>query len=70
MANNAQLDHYHSIVEQEKAVRKALLEWTEAKDEASACKKNFDRLNDELLDMIHGGPDWQNKLPFDEGEEE
>ena len=68
MSSKSQLDHYHAIIQQELAVRKASDEYVAAKEEARDCKQTFDKLNNELLYLIHEGSDPQEKLAF-EGEE-
>lgn len=68
MSAKSELDHYHAIVEQEKAVRTAQAEYVTAREECKDCKQAFDKLADELLFLIAEGPDPQEKLDFDKKE--
>lgn len=61
-------DHYEEILKLNAQVCSARSLWATAKDRAAALKKEFDALNSELLDLILGGPDMQQKLPLADGE--
>ncbi len=64
MLSEREAAHYQAIREKQVEVRRALSEWTAAKDEASGAKKDFDRHDEELRDLIAEGPDLQSRLPF------
>jgi hypothetical protein len=60
--------HYLQIRELTREVKGARTEWHDAKDEAAYRKKEYDRLNDKLLELISRGPEPQKMLPgFSEG---
>ena len=62
-------EHYEAILEKTATVQQALSEWNCAKEESSAAKKYYDRVNGELLSLISRGPDRQRKLPLGDPEE-
>lgn len=60
--------HYTEICEQAALVADSLHRWNGAKENTKELKSIYDDLSCNLLVMIQGGPDWQQKLEF--GEEE
>lgn len=60
--------HYEAIREKETEVR--VLEGTakDAKEHAAACKKKFERADEQLRDLIRTGLDPQKELPFEQAD--
>ena len=63
-SDDPQGDHYAEICGLSHEVAAALREWQAAKEDAAEKKRLYDRLADNLLTMIEGGPDWQKTLEF------
>jgi hypothetical protein len=59
-------EHYTEICDLAHEVAAAQRKWTAAKEGEAAYKKLYDKLADDLLCMIEGGPDWQRKLEFEQ----
>lgn len=59
---SAESRHYAEIRELNEQVLDSQYEWQRAKDEASAAKKDYDRLSEKLQRLIAHGPDRQRRL--------
>ena len=59
-------EHYEEIKERNQEVARLLLEWEQAKGDASEAKKNYDEAVAKLRYIISRGPDKQAKLDFDQ----
>jgi len=68
-ATRRQIEHYGEIAELNRQLVMAHQEWEVLKDRTAGKKKLCDELGKELSNLITRGPDFQQKLPFDEQEE-
>ena len=65
-SDDPQAEHYAEMCNQSRDVTVAQRKWLAAKEDTAEKKKLYDKLADELLYMIEGGPDWQKTLEFGE----